>query len=85
MKWVVKSIFFLSNVTVYLSISNFSIFLFLMFITFFHPQRMAEDVETGVGRKIKEALREMLEKVKESIDQGKSVGQELLEKVITPL
>jgi len=44
-------------------------------------RQMADDVETEVGKKVREALREMLEKIKESIDQGKSVGQELLEKV----
>jgi len=44
-------------------------------------EQMADDVEAEVGNKIREALKEMLQKIKDSIDQGKAVGRELLEKV----
>ncbi|KFM72966.1 Laminin subunit alpha-2, partial [Stegodyphus mimosarum] len=43
--------------------------------------QMADDVESEIGRTIREALKEMLEKIKEHIENGKAVGQELLEKV----
>lgn len=42
---------------------------------------MADHVESEVGGKIREALEEMLKKIKDAIDQGKNVGQELLNKV----
>jgi ElaB/YqjD/DUF883 family membrane-anchored ribosome-binding protein len=44
-------------------------------------EQLAQFVESEVARKVKEALRELVERIKESIDQGKSVGQGLLEKV----
>ncbi|GFR29401.1 laminin subunit alpha-2 [Trichonephila clavata] len=44
-------------------------------------EQMADDLETELGRKIREALKEMLEKIKDHVENGKAVGRELVEKV----
>ncbi|XP_042901847.1 uncharacterized protein PF3D7_1120000 [Parasteatoda tepidariorum] len=44
-------------------------------------EQMADDIESELGQKIREALKEMLEKIKDHVDNGKAVGLELFEKV----
>jgi len=44
-------------------------------------KQMVDDVESELGRTIREALNDLFEKIKESVDQGKAVGKELLDKV----
>lgn len=44
-------------------------------------EEMADDLETNLGHKIKKTFREILEKIKNDVDNGKSVAEELMKQV----
>lgn len=42
---------------------------------------ISEDIKTELGKKLKERLDEILEKIKDAIDNGKTVKEDYIEKV----